>query len=373
MRNFSFNSSFIGKSNHFPNQFFFDCLKNEQVESTPVKEWKDGKPEQMSLPSLEQTELIEMYLCLLLVFGLPAMNSLMNLRRRTRYCCQQYHYFWISFWNDITYMAHNTTVSLLQDTIHDTWIVYTCLASLRYNIFSVPFVLQYWCFHELEVTNFQIMNSFSLVLFISSVRNDWQKSLGARVSSSNKICWPNDLDFLANLVGDLIESSVYRSVTVSILWALQDSAIFIILPMTNKEKSSNFEQDVSKGAWYVIITDKWITLASIIHWLSMYAWSLVIQSRMALLWHGVHYLVTKHSGTLVHSPWKTYLANKPLELHASRDLLISFSFIEIRGFSASTSSESLGNFNEFLIIFFLLRSSEQPLILWKEVWVQIFT
>ena len=88
MGNFSFNSSFIGKSNHFPNQSFFDCLKNEQVESTPVKEWKDGKPEQMSLPRLEQTELIEMYLCLLLVLGLAAMNSLMNPRRRTRYHCQ---------------------------------------------------------------------------------------------------------------------------------------------------------------------------------------------------------------------------------------------------------------------------------------------
>ena len=46
-------SSFIGKSNHFPNQSFFDCLKNEQVESAQVKEWKNGKPEQMSLQRLE--------------------------------------------------------------------------------------------------------------------------------------------------------------------------------------------------------------------------------------------------------------------------------------------------------------------------------
>ena len=53
MRNFSFNSSFIGKSKHFPNQSFFDCLKNEQVESALVNEGKNGKPEQMSLPRLE--------------------------------------------------------------------------------------------------------------------------------------------------------------------------------------------------------------------------------------------------------------------------------------------------------------------------------
>ena len=78
-----------------------------------------------------------------------------------------------------------------------------------------------------------------------------------------------------------------------------------------------------------------------------------------VLWYGVHSLVTKHSGTSIHSPWKTCLANKLLELHASCYLMISFSFVEIRGFSASTSSESLGNFSEFLVIFFLLRSLEQ--------------
>ena len=52
MRNFSSSSSFIARSKHFPNQSFYDCLKNEQVESVPVKEWKNGKPEQMSLPRL---------------------------------------------------------------------------------------------------------------------------------------------------------------------------------------------------------------------------------------------------------------------------------------------------------------------------------
>ena len=78
-----------------------------------------------------------------------------------------------------------------------------------------------------------------------------------------------------------------------------------------------------------------------------------------MLWYSVHSLVMKLSGTPVHSPWKTCLADKLLELHASHNLLISFSFIEIRGFSASASSESLGNFIEFLVIFFLLRSSEQ--------------
>ena len=53
MRSFSFNSCFIRKSNHLPNQSFFDYLKHEQVEFSPVKEWKNGKPEQMSLPRLE--------------------------------------------------------------------------------------------------------------------------------------------------------------------------------------------------------------------------------------------------------------------------------------------------------------------------------
>ena len=61
------------------------------------------------------------------------------------------------------------------------------------------------------------MNSFSLVLFISPVTNYSQTSLGTRISPSNKISRPNDLDFLATLVGDLIESTVYRSVTISIL------------------------------------------------------------------------------------------------------------------------------------------------------------
>ena len=207
------------------------------------------------------------------------------------------------------------------------------------------------------------MNSFSLVLFISSVRNDWQTSLGTRVSPSNKIYWPNDLDFLANLVGDLIERSAYWLVKISVLWALQDYAIFIILSTTNKEKPANVEPDESKGVWDLIITDKSMTIASIINWPSMYAWSLVIQSRMAdlVLWYGVYFFVTKHSRTPAHSPWKACLANKLFELHASRNLLISFSFIVIRGFSASTSSESesLGNFNEFLVIFFLERSSEE--------------
>ena len=78
-----------------------------------------------------------------------------------------------------------------------------------------------------------------------------------------------------------------------------------------------------------------------------------------VLLYGVYSLVTKHSGAPVHSPWKTCLANKLLELHASRYLLISFLFIETRGFSTSTLSESLGNFNEFLVILLLLRSSEQ--------------
>ena len=58
--------------------------------------------------------------------------------------------------------------------------------------------------------------------------------------------------------------AVYWSVMISILWALQDSAIFISISMTNKEKSSNVEPDESKGAWHLIITDKLITIASII-------------------------------------------------------------------------------------------------------------
>ena len=74
-------------------------------------------------------------------------------------------------------------------------------------------------------------------------------------------------------------------------------------------------------------------------------------------------LSSGHFGTPIRSPWRTCLANKHLELHASRNLLISFSFIE--GFSTSTSSESLGNFNEFLVIFFLLISSEQTTNLYK--------
>ena len=78
-----------------------------------------------------------------------------------------------------------------------------------------------------------------------------------------------------------------------------------------------------------------------------------------VLWYGVNFLVKKHSRTPVHSPWKVCLVNKLFELHALHNLLISFSFIEIQGFSASTSSESLGNFNEFLVILFLERLLEE--------------
>ena len=43
--------------------------------------------------------------------------------------------------------------------------------------------------------------------------------------------------------------------------------------------------------------------ASIINWFSMYAWSLVMQSRMAdlVLSYGVHSLVMKYSGTCLFS------------------------------------------------------------------------
>ena len=294
--------------------------------------------------------------------GLAAMNSLMNPRRMTTTSLSTVWTIIFEYpFGMISLIWHTIRLSASSRTLFTTPESYILVWPDSVITFLVPFVTQYWCFHELELTNFQIMNSLCLVLFILSVRNDWQTSMGTWVSPSNKICWPNDLDFLASLDGVLIESSVYWSVTIAILWALQDSAIFIIISMTNKEKSSNVEPDESKGAWDLIITDMSITIASIIDWLSMYVWSLVIQSRMAdvVLWYGVHSLVTKHSGTSIHSPWKTCLANKLLELHASRYLMISFSFVEIRGFSASTSSESLGNFSEFLVIFFLLRSLEQ--------------
>ena len=263
------------------------------------------------------------------------MNSPMNQRRMTMtslstVCTIIFEYpFQV-----ISLIWHTVRLSVSSRTLFTTPELYIPVWLASIITFLVPFVAQYWCFHELELTNFQIMNSFGLVLFISSVRNDSQTSLGTWVSPSNKICWPNDLDFLANLVGDLIESSVYWSVTISILWAVEDSVIFIILSMTNKEKSYNVEPDGSKGAWDLIITDKLITIASIIDWFWMYVWSLVMQSRMAdlMLWYSVHSLATKHSGTPVHSPWKTFLANKLLELHASHNLLISFSFIETWGF-----------------------------------------
>ena len=181
--------------------------------------------------------------------GLAAMNSLMNPRRITTtslwtMCTIVFEYPF----EMISLIWHTIRLSASSRTLFTTPESYILVWPAPVITFLVRFVTQYWCFHELELTNFQIMNSFSLVLFISSVRNDWQTSLGTRVSPSNKIYWPNYLDFLANLVGDLIESSAYWLVTTSVLWALQDYVFFITLSMTNKEKPANAEPDESKEA-----------------------------------------------------------------------------------------------------------------------------
>ena len=147
--------------------------------------------------------------------GLTAINSLMNPRRMTTTLLSTVCTIIFEYPFEIISLTwHTIRVSASSSKLFTRPGSYMVVLPASVITFLVPFVTQYWCFHELELTNFQIMNSFSLVLFISLVRNDWKKLLGTRVSPSNNICWPKDLDFLGNLVGDklnLVEFSVLIS------------------------------------------------------------------------------------------------------------------------------------------------------------------
>ena len=135
------------------------------------------------------------------------MNSLMNPRRMTTASLSAVCTIIFAYpFEMISLVWHTIRLSTSSRTLFTTPESYRLAWPASVVTFVLPFLTQYWCFHELELTNFQIMNSFSLVLFISPVRNDRQASL-------------------------------YWSVMISIIWALQDCAIFIILSMTNKDES----------------------------------------------------------------------------------------------------------------------------------------
>ena len=106
--------------------------------------------------------------------GLAAMNSLMNPRRMTTTSLSTVCTITFEYPFEMIFIWYTIRLSAFSRTLFTTPESYILVWPAPVITFLVTFVTQYWCFHELELTNFQIMNSFSLVLFISSVRNDWQ-------------------------------------------------------------------------------------------------------------------------------------------------------------------------------------------------------